>query len=190
MINWLAVNAPVDGLNFNLVEETYSGKLPEFAVFHTGYITALVVLSSVVPVFVAFVAVVADVAVAALPPIDKLATAVVLETVNGAVPVATVDVITPVTETVVNAPVLAVVAPTVPFMLIEAVPLALVKTIAEGVPKAGVTNVGLVAKTTLPLPVEPVSVGAVAKPATPVEVTNCGVVVVFPAKNNVVLSAD
>ena len=72
----------------------------------------------------------------------------------------------------------------------DAVPVIFVPTKADGVPKAGVTNVGLVAKTTLPLPVELVSVGAVAKPATPVEVTNCGVVVAFPAKNNVVLSAD
>jgi hypothetical protein len=40
---------------------------------------------------------------------------VVDATVKGAVPVASVDVITPVAEMVVNAPVLAVVAPTVPF---------------------------------------------------------------------------
>ena len=67
----------------------------------------------------AFVAVVAVPAVAAF----KLATCVVLATVNGAVPVATVDVITPDAETVVNAPVVAVVAPTVPLMFIEAVPV-------------------------------------------------------------------
>jgi hypothetical protein len=37
-------------------------------------------------------------------------------------------------ERVVNAPVLAVVAPTVPFMLIEAVPVKLVTVPADGVP--------------------------------------------------------
>jgi hypothetical protein len=62
-----AVKAPVLGLNFNFVDDTYSGKLPDEPVFQTGYITAFVVVSSVVPVFVAFVAVVADVAVLALP---------------------------------------------------------------------------------------------------------------------------
>ena len=139
---------------------------------------------------------------------------------------------------VVNAPVLAVVAPTVPLMLIEAVPVKLVTvpldgvpkapplttkapalpvltanavatpvprpltpveigklvalvSVAElGVPKAGVTNVGLVAKTTLPDPVELVSVGACAAEPVPVEVTNCGVVVVLPDKKAVVEAAD
>jgi hypothetical protein len=52
-------------------------------------------------------AAVAVVAVAALPPILKLVTGVVEVTVNGAVPIATVD------KTVVNLPVDAVVAPTV-----------------------------------------------------------------------------
>jgi hypothetical protein len=45
----------------------------------------------------------------------RLATFVVEATVKGAVPVVSVEVITPVAEMVVNAPVLAVVAPTVPF---------------------------------------------------------------------------
>ena len=153
MTSLLAVNAPVLGLNLSFVDDTYSGKLPDIAVFQTGYITAFVVVSSVVPVFVAFVAVVAVPAVAAF----KLATCVVLATVNGAVPVATVEVMTldadsvvnapaaaavppiagglaryvlkpvPLTvldaDNVVNAPVLAVVAPTVPLMFIEAVPV-------------------------------------------------------------------
>lgn len=45
----------------------------------------------------------------------------------------------------VNAPVLAVVAPTVPLMLKDAaVPVIFVPTKAEGVPRAGVTSVGLV----------------------------------------------
>lgn len=55
------------GLNLSLVDETYSGKLPELDVFQTGYTTAFVVVSSVVPVFVAFVAVVAVVADPAEP---------------------------------------------------------------------------------------------------------------------------
>jgi hypothetical protein len=117
------------------------------------------------PVFVAFVAVPA---VAAF----RLATCVVDATVNGAVPVAKVEVITPVAEIVVKAPVVAVVAPTVPFMLIDAVPVKLVTTPLDGVPKAGVTKVGDVAKTTLPEPVELVNVGACANDPVPVEVTN------------------
>jgi len=46
-----------------------------------------------------------------------------------------------------------VVAPTVPLMLIEAVPVRLVTTPDAGVPRAGVTNVGEVAKTSEPVPV-------------------------------------
>jgi len=56
-------------------------------------------------------------------------------------------------ERVVNAPVLGVVAPTVPLMLIEAVPVKLVTTPLAGVPKLGVTNVGESDITTLPVPV-------------------------------------
>ena len=52
-----------------------------------------------------------------------------------------------------NAPVLAVVAPTVPLMLIDAVPVKLVTTPDDGVPNAGVTSVGDVDNTTLPVPV-------------------------------------
>jgi hypothetical protein len=55
MISLLAVKAPVLGLNLSFVDDTYSGKLPDIAVFQTGYITAFVVVSSVVPVLVAFV---------------------------------------------------------------------------------------------------------------------------------------
>jgi hypothetical protein len=73
-------------------------------------------------------------------------------------------------DKVVKAPVVAVVAPTVPLMLIEAVPVKFVTTPLEGVPKAGVTNVGLVDRTTEPVPVEvvtPVPPLATAKvPAT------------------------
>jgi len=66
----------------------------------------------------------------------KLATAVVEATVNGAVPVTTVEVMTPDAEMVVNAPVAGVVAPTVPLMLMEAVPVKLVTVPLLGVPKA------------------------------------------------------
>ena len=54
---------------------------------------------------------------------------------------------------VVNAPVLGVVAPTVPLMLMLAVPVRFVTVPLDGVPKAGVTSVGLVAKTFEPEPV-------------------------------------
>ena len=70
---------------------------------------------------------------------------------------------------------------TVPAVRLEAVPLALVRTIAEGVPRAGVVIEQLVVRQTEPLPLEPVHVGAVAEPAAPVLVRNCGVVVVLPA---------
>jgi hypothetical protein len=56
-------------------------------------------------------------------------------------------------DSVVNAPVLAVEAPTVPLMLIDAVPVKLVTTPADGVPIFGVTNVGDVANTKKPVPV-------------------------------------
>ena len=68
-----------------------------------------------------------------------------------------VDVICPLNVPLVAATVLGVVAPTVPLMLIEAVPLAFVRTIAEGVPRAGVTRVGLLESTTLVVPVEVVT---------------------------------
>ena len=61
---------------------------------------------------------------------------------------------------VVKAPVLAVVAPTVPLMLIEAVPVRLVTTPDAGVPRAGVTNVGLLANTKAPVPVSSVTAAA------------------------------
>jgi len=59
-------------------------------------------------------------------------------------------------ETDVNTPVVAVVAPTVPLMLIEAVPVKLVTTPDAGVPSAGVTKVGDVANTAEPVPVSSV----------------------------------
>jgi hypothetical protein len=45
-------------------------------------------------------------------------------------------------------------------MFIDAVPLAFVSTIADGVPSAGVTSVGLVANTSDPLPVSSVTADA------------------------------
>ena len=121
---------------------------------------------------VAFVAVVAVPAVAAF----RLATCVVEATVNGAVPVATVDVITPEADTVVNAPVVAVVAPTVPLMLMEAVPVRLVTVPLLGVPKAPPSINTDPAVPTL-------TAKAVATPVPrPVIEPTAGVIVVLPAK--------
>ena len=61
---------------------------------------------------------------------------------------------------VVKSPALRVVAPTVPLMLIEAVPVRFVTTPLAGVPSAGVTNVGLLAKTNAPVPVSSVTAEA------------------------------
>jgi hypothetical protein len=62
----------------------------------------------------------------------------------------------------------------VPLILIEAVPVRLVTTPLEGVPRAGVTNVGEVAKTKEPVPVSSVTAelrfaleGVARKVATP-----------------------
>jgi hypothetical protein len=63
-------------------------------------------------------------------------------------------------ESVVNAPVVGVVAPTVPLMLIDAVPVRLVTVPDEGVPRAGVTSVGLLANTSAPVPVSSVTAAA------------------------------
>jgi hypothetical protein len=84
-------------------------------------------------------------------------------------------VVAPLALSVVNAPVEAVVAPTVPLILIEAVPVRLVTVPLEGVPSAGVTKVGEVAKTAEPVPVSSVKaerrlaeLGVARKVATPV----------------------
>jgi len=67
------------------------------------------------------------------------------------------SVVVPEAAIVVNAPVFAVVAPTVPLILkLAAVPVMFVPTKADGVPKAGVTKVGDVAKTAEPVPVSSV----------------------------------
>ena len=108
----------------------------------------------------------------------KFATVVVDATVNGAVPVTTVEVMTPDAEIVVNAPVVAVVAPTVPLMLMEAVPVRFVTVPLLGVPNAPpfTTNA----------PAEPVlTARAVATPVpNPVIEPTAGVTVVLPAKVN------
>ncbi len=72
-------------------------------------------------------------------------------------------------------PVLAVVAPTVPLMLMDAVPVRFVTTPDAGVPNAGVTRVGLLANTKAPVPVSSVTAaaklaeeGVAKKVATPV----------------------
>jgi hypothetical protein len=89
-------------------------------------------------------------------------------------------------DSVVNAPAAGVLAPTVPFILIEAVPVKFVTIPLLGIPRAGVTKVGLVANTKEPVPVSPVTADAklaedgvvkkvatpVPKPATPVEIGN------------------
>ena len=61
------VKTPVDGLNFSLVEDTFTGKFPVVVVTQVGYISAAVEVSSVIATFVAFVAVPAVVALPALP---------------------------------------------------------------------------------------------------------------------------
>ena len=66
----------------------------------------------------------------------------------------------PEAASVVKAPVEAVVAPTVPLMLMEAVPVRFVTTPDAGVPKAGVTKVGLLANTKAPVPVSSVTAAA------------------------------
>ncbi len=100
-------------------------------------------------------------------------------------------VVAPDADSVVNAPVEAVVAPTVPLIFIEAVPVRFVTTPLLGVPSAGVTRVGLVANTLAPVPVSSVSAVAscadVNEPnevALPTEVTapvRLALVVTLPA---------
>jgi hypothetical protein len=83
--------------------------------------------------------------------------------------------------TVVKAPVVAVVAPTVPLMLIEAVPVRLVTVPLDGVPKAPLNNTGAPAEPVLtaravampvPKPDTPVLIG---KPVALVNVALVGV---------------
>ena len=70
----------------------------------------------------------------------------------------------------VTTPVRLALVVTVPAVKEAAVPVMFVPTKALGVPKAGDTKVGLVASTTLPVPVDPVNVGAWAAAPVPVEV--------------------
>ena len=124
----------------------------------------------------------AVVAVAAFPPILKLATGVVEVTTNGAVPMATVEVSGPETDKLVPvaAPIfgivsigeadnttfpvpVAVVTPVPPLRtgkvpvtpVVNGNPVMFVATPEAGVPKFGVINVGELAKTTAPVPVDP-----------------------------------
>ena len=59
----------------------------------------------------------------------------------------------------------------------------------DALPLVGAVIDGLVANTTLPVPVELVNVGACAALPVPVDVTNCGVAVVLADTNAVVLAA-
>jgi len=53
-------------LKVNFVDDTFDGRFPVVDVTHVGYIVAFVVVSFVIPTFVAFVAEVADVALVAV----------------------------------------------------------------------------------------------------------------------------
>ena len=55
--NVVVVSVAVLGLKDSFVEATLAGKFPVLAVTQTGYIVAFVVVSSVIPMFVAFVTV-------------------------------------------------------------------------------------------------------------------------------------
>ena len=63
----VAVKTPVDGLNLSLVDDTLIGKFPVVVVTQDKYISAAVLVSSVIATFVAFVAVPAVVADPAEP---------------------------------------------------------------------------------------------------------------------------
>ena len=117
----VAVNTPVDGIKDNFVEVILVGIFPAVAVTQVGNTETAVVPSSVI--------VVAD-AAAAVPPMLKFGTGVVDVTVNGGVPVATVD-ISWVPETV----------------------LVALREVADATPKTGVVKVGLVPNTNKPEPV-------------------------------------
>jgi hypothetical protein len=56
-VNDVEDSTPVDGLNVSFVDVVFTGRLPVLAVTHAGYIVALVAVSSVIPTFVALVAV-------------------------------------------------------------------------------------------------------------------------------------
>jgi hypothetical protein len=95
--------------------------------------------------------------------------------------VAKVEVITPVAETVLNAPVVGVVAPTVPLILMLAVPVRLVTVPPDGVPNAPPlsTNAPVLpvltpraVATPVPNPLTPVLIG---KPVTLVAPKAAGV---------------
>ena len=153
----------MDGVKLSLVDDVLIGKLPVVAVTQVGYTDDEVATSSVIAEFVAFVAVVAVPAVAAF----KLATCVVLATVSGAVPVATVEVMTLDADSVVNAPAAAAVPPIAGGLaryVLKPVPLTVLD--ADNVVNAPVFAV--VAPTVPLMFIEAVPVNPVAAPANDV----------------------
>lgn len=72
----------------------------------------------------------------------------------------------------------------------ESVPPEIALVVIVAVPIVGEEIVGDADNTTLPVPVDPVNVGACAATPVPVDVRNFGTVVVFPDRNEVVLGAD
>lgn len=104
---------PVEGFQVSFVLETFCGRLPVFAVTQVGYIVAFVVVSFVIPVLTAFVA--------------------------------------------------------VPAVRLDAVPVALVNTIADGVPASPLNKIGAPALPTF----TPNAVAMpVPRPETPLEIGN------------------
>lgn len=71
--NVVAASTPVDGLNVNFVLVVFVGRFPVVAVTQVGYIVAFVVVSLVMPTFVAFVAVVAVEAFPDSAPVNVVA---------------------------------------------------------------------------------------------------------------------
>lgn len=122
-------------------------------------ISTLVALTVPPDRLVAVVAMVAVVAVAAFPPMLRLATGVVEVTVNGAVPVATVEVTTPL-----NAPVVAFTDP--PDTLVAVVAARLATGVVEVTVNGAVPVATFEVTTPLNAPVVAVIAAGVAPPIT------------------------
>lgn len=145
--NPVAVKIPVEGTKLSFVDDTVWGRFPVFAVTQVGYTVAAVAISLLMAVLVAFKAVVA---VAAFPPILKLATGVVEVTTKGAVPVAIVDVNCVPDKVPVAATEVGVIAPRVNVIAGVVVgvatapetPLAVVTDTLVTVPTVGVLHIG------------------------------------------------
>jgi hypothetical protein len=108
-----------------------------------------------------------------------------------------VDVVTPVPPLVTpNVPVTCVVRLILPDKALDGYPVALVNVALEGVPKAGVTNVGDVFKTTEPEPVDvvtpvpPLVTASVPDNVTAPVVAVLGVSPVVPALNEDTLTVE